>query len=394
MRYIIHLLYLSNILLLPVGCNLLTKDSPTEEVDSHEKYIINISEYQKDKIIFNDLIHNMQIIQLEKKENCYLHSVDRIYKYKDYIFILDRTSDRVLTFDHSGNYLWDIGRRGMGPGELPDINDMTVDTLNKFIILLTVGKQEIQFFRFNGDYVHSTKNDFQSFYLSVLNEKKKYLIYFINYFDDDYHNIKITNYHNKLISKLFPYPKDVFPMHFKFTGNLVKNYEGVLYSEATSSIINQILPNGNYYRKYVFDFGDRQWPEDQRYEFQQFFKSISQFKIVFLENGYAENQNALIFSYMDKNKERKGIFIKSSHQFYDYRSFFDDDIIFKIISEPKGMSSDNHFISLINFEYVSNLKDKLLIYKNKYNTNKTLISKIMEINEMSNDILVLYDIKN
>ena len=62
------------------------------------------------------------IIPLETADDCLLGSPKRVKMYRDRIFVLDNF-DQLYAFDKRGKFLWQIGSRGSGPEEYPEITD-------------------------------------------------------------------------------------------------------------------------------------------------------------------------------------------------------------------------------------------------------------------------------
>jgi len=70
------------------------------------------------------------------------------------IFVSDTKTKRVIKFDPSGNYLFQIGRKGQGPGEF-SYGPFKIMLMKNFIVMNEYGR--IQFFDKNGKYVKSFK---------------------------------------------------------------------------------------------------------------------------------------------------------------------------------------------------------------------------------------------
>jgi hypothetical protein len=72
------------------------------------------------------------------------------------IYILDSRNFRVLKFDKNGKFLWKIGRKGQGPGELERPYKIKITSKNNFAVLDYHFK--IHFFTSDGKYLSTLKS--------------------------------------------------------------------------------------------------------------------------------------------------------------------------------------------------------------------------------------------
>lgn len=123
--------------LLMGGC----KQSSTTTTQSSETFSgieINIHQ-QKNDSVFNshDFIKPLKIVPLEVTDQSIFSQIDKIEKYDDRYFILDKALlRRVLVFDDKGKFLYDIGDLGGGPGEYSEIQDFTINKESGDVIII------------------------------------------------------------------------------------------------------------------------------------------------------------------------------------------------------------------------------------------------------------------
>jgi len=70
------------------------------------------------------------------------------------LYILDRGNYRILKFDREGNFLWQAGRKGQGPGEFQHPGDIML-TLPEEVAL--IDSSSIHFFNKDGNYLKTLK---------------------------------------------------------------------------------------------------------------------------------------------------------------------------------------------------------------------------------------------
>jgi hypothetical protein len=94
-------------------------------------------------------------------------------------------------------------------------------------------------------------------------------------------------------------------MYFYFAGGLISTPSGnVLYSEVASPNIYEVKSNGETIIKYKIDLGSEIWPEDKRYELNEFFQALGSLKIDVLGSKYLDSEKVFYFDYMDNNKSQ------------------------------------------------------------------------------------------
>lgn len=100
-------------------------------------------------------------IFLETNDSCLIRQLDGIQVSGDYLFILDRKSRNLLSFNKNGRFAGKIGSMGRGPGEYGFISDFTVDSENNIIFIYDTNNFKIQSYDFNGKFIKSIPIDEQ-----------------------------------------------------------------------------------------------------------------------------------------------------------------------------------------------------------------------------------------
>ena len=132
-------------------CN--TKNEVEVEKDIHQ---IEISkEFLLDHE--NDLqFKAIDTIELERPGNPPLSSIQYITFAKDYIFLLDRKQG-LLKFDHNGNFIQTIGKKGDGPDEYNVPTSIYLDEINSRVLLADWEKRVVNSFDLEGNFIASSK---------------------------------------------------------------------------------------------------------------------------------------------------------------------------------------------------------------------------------------------
>ena len=105
-------------------------------------------------LLLSEFIDSIEYIQLETTNDCLMpyHGLGRKVLIDCLLIFYDRYS--ILTFNAvSGKFLNKIGKKGQGPGEYVQIQDLCIDKDNNRIVLKDSGKQAILTYNYEGKYL-------------------------------------------------------------------------------------------------------------------------------------------------------------------------------------------------------------------------------------------------
>ena len=122
---------------------------PGEENSSLAKkngYVINLDRAEKlEKMTYSSLFSKAGIIVLEDTDESLLGKVDKLEVCDNNLYVLEKGRGLFL-FNKQGKFIKMIGRKGKGPGEYIDPDDISIDRENKKIYDISNGI-EIDFFK-------------------------------------------------------------------------------------------------------------------------------------------------------------------------------------------------------------------------------------------------------
>lgn len=95
---------------------------------------INSNKLQEEGYL-SSLVKDFQIVPLETNDSSLILDIRKVMCYKDYIYILDKSTFRLLLFENNGKFIKQIGKRGQGPGEYLELLDFTIDTIGDRLLL-------------------------------------------------------------------------------------------------------------------------------------------------------------------------------------------------------------------------------------------------------------------
>lgn len=125
------------------------------ESSKYKDNIYEISFAQIDKTIpISMVFESIDIYPLESDNVPLIGKIGKHIIYDSLIFIHDKSNHSVLTFDFQGKFKSILKKRGKGPGEYLEIQDIDINPFDKTIdILIKTG--QVNQYSFNGDFVGS-----------------------------------------------------------------------------------------------------------------------------------------------------------------------------------------------------------------------------------------------
>ena len=353
-----------------------------------ETIVIDVKKGHSSHENFGELVKNFEMVQLETSSESFLSEVTKAVYSDNKFYVYDARLGNLLIFDRHGKFIKGVGKRGNGPGEYVDIVDFIVDEENQNLKIMSVETRQVHIFDLEGNFKRSQRLNFQATKLAKLANDK--VAYSLTYFDDDFKNMKITNEEGELLYTYFDYPKDVFPIGlYNITGQIVENYEGVLYSDYTSPYIHQVNSLGETYLKYKIDMGDEGWKEEDKYNFKKFFAQIQKGKASYLTNHYRETKNELFFKINRNVPEHAETIVDYHHVLYVKQSgktYVFDDELSKTMTGPLGLSQEVGYISALGFDKLGLVSDSPIASSIK----KQVQYEKAEQDDEQNPVLILY----
>jgi hypothetical protein len=278
------------------------------------------------RLQYDSIFLNIKAIPLETNEHCLISSIEKSIIYDDNIFIQDR-GGKLLVFNISGKYLYDIGSQGRGPNEYFELRDFDIDNDGTIYILdyqkihiwdknrrysgsipfnLWDAKHKIQCNPFQ--FAVSSNNDFfmwgGTFSLTESPKWQQFAMYEMNK-------------QGKVIKSFFPVKHVIIGGKYRF-----KKFEKeILIDPVFGSNTIYTIKNSNLLKKYEIDFGDK----TLKIPIPEGFNSLSEFKSKIDRQYYhsisafTETENWVFFMFTYKMHNYNVYFRKQ-----DNKSFLSD----------------------------------------------------------------------
>jgi len=121
---------------------------------------VDIEEFKNNikPVTLSEIGKDLIYIPLETNSQSLLRNINRLAFSNKYIFVSD--FDKLIQFDHEGNFLRQIGSIGRGPGEYIHVSYFDIDDKSERIYILAWGIHTILEYDFNGQFIRSFEISF------------------------------------------------------------------------------------------------------------------------------------------------------------------------------------------------------------------------------------------
>ncbi|MDR1593633.1 MAG: 6-bladed beta-propeller [Prevotellaceae bacterium] len=104
------------------------------------------------EVNMSDIFSKVDYIPLETNDECLIGRIEQILVYKDRLYLLDRFQTKsVFCYSKDGKFLYQIDKKGQGPGEYIDIDNISIDHDNDRLLLYF--NHNVLEYDLNGNYV-------------------------------------------------------------------------------------------------------------------------------------------------------------------------------------------------------------------------------------------------
>ena len=297
------------------------------------------------KLFLSEFADSIEIVPLEQTGESDIRLVWRLVTYKDrYYFFNGIQNPNVLVFDRQGNFIYRLDKKGQGPGEYTELDDIGIDKTREELLVLT-GSQGIYRYDLDGRFIDRNPLSAQGDYIVI----------------DSVGNIyqNVDCYEGNLNSLLFITSKDsiyynpVTPDDFvrlnqyAHSNSFASNNGTVYYSEPYCDSIFNVTNGGKIPYLYI-NYNGKNFPTKDVFKEGRDFYAINaeknNYKDRFRTDTYQISDNFLYVSAMEGNaldvmalysfKTGKTL---SGHRLIDDVFFPHNTYIFKDFNTPRAV---------------------------------------------------------
>ena len=348
--------------------------------------LIEVDVTSNAKLKLSDFFENFRMVKLQS--DVVIGGIRRIRYENNLIYISDVKT--LFVFSNSGELLSYFNHSGVGPREYVGITDFVVD--DDTITILDRTSQKLLKYNHSGDYFSEHKLGYYAWAISPTVDRYNFLYC-------GYENI-LLNFPSKLRRMCSGQPDSLYLfikenqadfMHFRYKDNFFRNQDAVYFFELFNDTIYKSIRGSNIQPFYCVDYKGKNVPSSffsgnyaNVVEFRQEYNKTSYAHGVF---SFVEFDRFLMFGSNYQQKIKLTIFDRKeeiSHTFSDVV----DDVYFNDLTFPEIMSyqADKHIFFIINAYQAVEWR--------KENSPKERFKEIVnDTEEDDNPLLLIFDFK-
>ena len=259
----------------------------------------------------SEFFSSADIVALEANDNSLIAGVDKVLKEEDFFAVVDKRSNKILTFRYDGSHIATINRKGRGPQEYVNMSNATIDTKGKHFVVYDDMTERIILYNYDGEWVKSFKHD-------VLIDElvtKDGVLYIAHYrtMDNSEDYIASIDLKSEEVKQIYGFPNQ-YDTNVGVRGTtLTATSDGVLFTYILDNTIYEVK-QGKVTAKYNFDFGSRNSAGvvNKRANPDELTDKIFDSKCIYALSNTIENDRYLLtspngFGYITYNKLTKEI---------------------------------------------------------------------------------------
>ncbi len=269
LKYLIFLLFICSV---SSGCRkkqmIETNSFQLNVEDSYVYYSIKDNRIEVDlntlqKVSLFDYFSHIELIPLDTNNDVLIGICEEVIHYQNRYYVFDRKQHRVYVFDNTGKFIFQIGKRGRGPGEYTEMRSIFLNPFNGNIDILDLGF--IYSYDLSGKLVKTTQltnlnPPIYPYNFIALNEKT-YVFYMINPSGPDKSFSSRIFYYDVEGEKIFhqDYEVAAFFNNFTFVNTtshtcFYEYYGKWFFSFPVDNVTYEVGPN-SLIKAYIWDFG-------------------------------------------------------------------------------------------------------------------------------------------
>src|SRR5690554_3457180 len=138
-----------------VGISIISVSCNNRSHKENEYETISITPSNK-QLPMSQFIGQIEYIKLTTPKGMALGNIEKVIVHDDLFFVRHGSSNpSVSVFNSEGEFQYNIGKQGRGPGEYVALNDFNIDRTQKTVIIMDLMLQKMHFYNLDGGYVRS-----------------------------------------------------------------------------------------------------------------------------------------------------------------------------------------------------------------------------------------------
>lgn len=315
--------------------------------------IIAIDDHVQEERELSQLVKGIEYVQLETCSNCFINDVKQVY-YANNNFYIHNRNGGLFCFDRNGQFLFQVGKNGRGPGEYLSCDQVVVkENLQKILITDSRSLRKIIEYDLNGNFIEEKKYNFFSHLNFPLNNERHF--FYLGLRSNPAK--KFNNHMGITTDNEFKFQNAFLPYDNKLSQIRYSNLNNGYFYEDTLSIkpdfqnvIYRVMGDTLSLR-YTIDFKDKLITEE---ELKKIAESGAARGLVFRLSGtgkvytidYLLESDAFLFFMHNENRRAiTNLYSKRTQRTFSQKSLI-DDIGSGILNFPVGLMGEKFIFTL------------------------------------------------
>ncbi len=351
---------------------------------------ISVDLDQSDKVSIFDLADSISIVQLETTNESLFKYISKVIPYKNRFYVFDKLSLTVFCFDSTGKFLFKINKKGRGPEEYENVEDIFIDNFNDQLLLL-VPWGYLLTFDLDGDFFSKKKLPEEVLSYNEVYALNRDTLLFLS--RNEYRAIYYSRRSDSIINKCLGV--DEMP-EIEYTKGNVYMYNDSLYF-SSAGFDNKVLNMSHPERRvaYNWDFGKNNLTKKRiSNEMKSRLKAMKEKRSYSMLDNFGDDSYPTFYRSRSLETDRFEMTSVLYKIPFSYLCVFRDKIDgkVKVFRETIEGIQFSYFLAHDNFLFLYNTG------KNKCYSEETLSLKQLEIvkshnSDTDNPFLVIYHIK-
>jgi hypothetical protein len=272
---------------------------------------------KKEKVNLSEIAESIEYIPLETNERSIFGRIvlpeEQIKFFEKGILISDR--NRLLHFSYQGDYIGEIGKRGIGPTEYANIRDFTINPRSQQIAIFSPPNQRAYIYDYTGVWTKEFMVDFWPLHIASLGNDLVFAIPKGERKPNGYHTLMYLSQENSEYQKLL-----IDHFDKKSSESIALSSNQRLYKINDSELsfwefhydtIWRISPDRTITPAFYLDYEENKLP--RKYLFDKFISQHDQKAQYVRLTGFFESNRFFFFDMDNKNKLNRIYFDKKQH---------------------------------------------------------------------------------
>lgn len=358
-----------------------------------KKILLIDSEYKLIKSS-HDIYENAQIIPLKFKDINLISGIDKILIKNKFFYLFDHKFTTLYKFDSNGIFQNKIGKLGVKNVEYQSLEDFTIDSLNR-IILLSNANQSISYYSSDNQFIKSQKLAFFNSQITLVNTNS--FLFYLDYRwnkKSGFYNLIMTDSLGTINEQYSYFNKKISNMGFAFCGFIASHENEHFYSDAFNDTIFSIDSANRIGAKYIIDFGKYSLREIREYHSKVANPAnLMNNNFGYIGNKVCFNRQFLIFTYFYQKRLNYCVYNRETNAIYRINKAINDGLL-KLLDYPLLITEGNKCYFAVSPDAVLRLKEKHKdLYKNLKEEWPKLYQFLERISIDDNYFLLSVDLK-